>query len=131
MLYGILIFLTYNFFQTAAVSLKDCIQALGNVTTFHDELEEAKKTGSMDEVFGKYCAKTPQVKTCIKDFRVHLEACLDSTEKTALNTTLDIVRRLGEFLCYKDGDRLASKDLRLIITWRLIFYMLLFFSVYR
>ena len=97
----------YTNLQTASVSLKDCIQALGNVTVFHDELEEAKKTGSMDEVFGKYCAKTPQVKTCIRDFRVHLEACLDSTEKTALNTTLDIVRRLGEFLCYKDGDRLA------------------------
>lgn len=89
--------------------MKECIEAQINVTVFQDELKEAKKTGSMDEVFGKYCRKTPAFKTCIKNFKDPLKQCLDENEKSTLETVLEVMKKLGEFLCYNDGDRLASK----------------------
>lgn len=63
----------------------------------------------MDEVFGKYCARTPAFKNCVKSFIDTLKECLEEGEKTTLNNVLDLLKRLGEFVCYKDGDRLASK----------------------
>lgn len=63
----------------------------------------------MDEVFGKYCAKTPEIKNCAKNFTTYLGECLAPSERSTLNTTLEVLKRLGEFLCYNDGDRLASK----------------------
>lgn len=95
--------------QRAKDDLKSCLENQVNATVFQDELEAAKKTGSMDEVFGKYCAKTPTIKACVKNFTDSLGECLDSGEKNTLNTTLEVLKKLGEFLCYNDGDRLASK----------------------
>lgn len=79
------------------------------MTVFQEELKEARKTGSMDEVFGKYCAKTPAFKKCVKNLTDTLKQCLDDNEKSTMDTVLEVLKRLGEFLCYNDGDRLASK----------------------
>lgn len=100
--------LTCFVFQNAKDTLKSCLELQINATVFQDELEEAKKTGSMDEVFGKYCAKTPAIKDCAKNFTGYLRDCLDPNERGTLNVTLEVLKRLGEFLCYNDGDRLAS-----------------------
>ncbi|XP_030767822.1 27 kDa hemolymph glycoprotein-like [Sitophilus oryzae] len=37
--------------------IKNCVTENINVTQVQEELEEAKKTGSMDVVFAKYCKK--------------------------------------------------------------------------
>lgn len=68
----------------------------------------------MDEVFGKYCAKTPAFKICVKNLTDTVKQCLDDNEKSTLDTVLEVSKKLGEFLCYNDGDRLASKSNMLI-----------------
>lgn len=73
------------------------------------ELEEAQKTGSMDEVFGKYCNKWPQIYGCFDNATVYMRQCMDRNEEESFNKTLDIIKELKEFMCFKDGDRLASK----------------------
>lgn len=95
--------------QNAKDTFKSCVEAQINVTAFQEELNEAKKTGSMDEVFGKYCARTPAFKSCVKNLTDTLKECLEEDEKATLNTILEVLKKLGEFLCYNDGDRLASK----------------------
>ncbi|KAL3270156.1 hypothetical protein HHI36_009214 [Cryptolaemus montrouzieri] len=61
----------------------------------------------MDEVFGKYCRKRPQLKACSDKFLDKMKLCLAEDEKKSLNTVLDLLKELGEFACYKDGDRIA------------------------
>lgn len=80
-----------------------------NPSKIKDELEEAKKTGSMDEVFGKYCNKRQEYKECImKTVNVSKE-CLEETEINALDTAARVIEEVMDFACYRDGDRLASK----------------------
>lgn len=95
--------------QDAKDTLKSCVEAQINVTVFQNELEEAKKTGSMDEVFGKYCGRTPEFEKCANSFTDKLKRCLTEDEQKALDAALDVAKKLGEFLCYNDGDRLASE----------------------
>lgn len=66
----------------------------------------------MDEVFGKYCAKRTKMATCVQGFIDNIRLCLNTEEKNALNITLNIIKQLGEFVCFKDGDRIASNKFR-------------------
>lgn len=84
-----------------------CIEKYVNFTTIEEELEEKKKTGSMDEVFSKYCKKWPDIKGCFDKAVSISRSCMDKKEEDAFNRTLDIINDLQEFMCYKDGDRLA------------------------
>lgn len=81
-----------------------------NATQLQEELEEASKTGSMDEVFAKYCSKWPKIYSCFDKATVYMRQCMDKKEEDAFNKTLEIITELKEFMCFKDGDRLASKD---------------------
>jgi hypothetical protein len=98
---------TFDRLLASKESLQTCITNFVNVTVLANEVEESKKTGSMDEVFGKYCAKRSKVVTCVNSFISNLRPCLNAEENKALNVTLDILKQLGEFLCYRDGDRIA------------------------
>ncbi|CAG9817050.1 unnamed protein product [Phaedon cochleariae] len=82
--------------------------SLINIETLKNEVEEAKKTGSMDEVFGRYCNKRPQMTDCLKKTRDAIAPCLEENEKNAINFTANIVKQLGDFACVKDGDRIAQ-----------------------
>ncbi|XP_063922247.1 uncharacterized protein LOC135136731 [Zophobas morio] len=98
---------TYDKLKASKESLRTCITQFANVTAVREEVEEAKKTGSMDEVFGKYCNKRPKLASCVQDFTDKLRPCLNSDENKALNTTLNVLKQLGDFVCYRDGDRIA------------------------
>ncbi|KAJ8975856.1 hypothetical protein NQ317_015893 [Molorchus minor] len=98
---------TFDKVKTAQEKTVTCIGDIINVDTVKSELEEAKKTGSMDEVFGKYCKKRPQIRECIKKTYDAIQPCLEESEKKALNFTADMVTKIGEFACFRDGDRLA------------------------
>lgn len=87
--------------------LKSCITDKVNISNIQDELEEAKKTGSMDEVFAKYCQKWPDVYQCVENVTVTVRSCMTEKEEKAFNKSLEIMEDLQEFMCFKDGDRLA------------------------
>ncbi|CAG9760518.1 unnamed protein product [Ceutorhynchus assimilis] len=88
-------------------ALKQCVTLYVNGSDIQNELEEAKKTGSMDEVFKKYCGKWPDVYGCADNATATIRRCMTSQEDKAFNKTLAIVEELQEFMCFKDGDRLA------------------------
>lgn len=95
--------------QNQKDALQECLQAQVNVTLLQEEIEESKKTGSMDEVFGKYCKKYPDIYGCFDKVTEIAKQCMTDGEKKSLNLTMNIVKELKEFVCYKDGDRIASK----------------------
>ncbi|CAG9862046.1 unnamed protein product [Phyllotreta striolata] len=85
----------------------ECIQNYINATKIQTELEDAKATGSMDEVFAEYCKKWPDIHECFDNATNIARQCLNKQEESALNKSLDILDELQEFMCFKDGDRLA------------------------
>lgn len=89
--------------------MQECVEAQVNVTTIQEELEVAKKTGSMDEVFAKYCKKIPDVMNCVKNVTEAFKPCLEDKEKESLKILANITESLLDFACYKDGDRIASQ----------------------
>ncbi|KAJ8920154.1 hypothetical protein NQ315_011814 [Exocentrus adspersus] len=87
--------------------VKGCVESHVNYTVVIEELEEAKKTGSMDEVFGKYCKKWPSIYSCFDNVTATARLCMDDKEEKAFNKSQKILNELQEFMCFKDGDRLA------------------------
>ncbi|XP_017769319.1 PREDICTED: 27 kDa hemolymph protein-like, partial [Nicrophorus vespilloides] len=88
-------------------AVQECVQKYVNQTVIMEELEVAKKDGSMDEVFGKYCKKRPEIMACVTDVLKKVEKCLEPEEKTSLKVLINVVDKVGNFSCFKDGDRLA------------------------
>ena len=84
-----------------------CLRDQVNVTVLQDEIENAKPTGDLDVVFAKYCKKTPTVLDCVKEFTNVSELCLEEKEKDSLKVVLNVSATLAEFVCHKDGDRIA------------------------
>lgn len=88
--------------------VKECFESRINVTAITEELDVAKQTGSMDEVFGKHCKKVPELLACEKSIADKFKACLEPSEADSMNVILNITENLANFMCHKDGDRLAS-----------------------
>lgn len=89
--------------------LQTCIQDKVNVTEAQIQIEEAKKTGSMDEVFAKYCRKIPEFMVCVNDVTDSVRPCLEEKEKDSLVILQNLTESLLNFTCLKDGDRMASE----------------------
>jgi len=84
-----------------------CAESIVNVTVLTEELDEAKKTGSMDEVFGKYCKKREDMLKCVDEGIEKVKKCLDDDEKESMKMILNTTSTILDFACFKDGDRLA------------------------
>lgn len=104
--------------QAAKDEIQECIESNFNFTQIQEELAESRKTGAMEEVFAKYCAKTPIIQNCIKNLTLAVEPCLEEEEKESLTLILNITESLGNFGCYKEGDRIASKYFLQYIYYR-------------
>ncbi|XP_044270417.1 uncharacterized protein LOC123015047 [Tribolium madens] len=98
---------TYDKLKVSFDTIGTCINDFVDIKIIKTEIENSKKTGALDEVFGKYCAKRFKLATCLEDFVNNLRSCLNDEEKNALNITTNILAQLSEFVCYKDGDRIA------------------------
>lgn len=85
-----------------------CFNNIVNVTALKEEVDEAKKRGAMEEVFGKYCKRKGDLLHCVDDLKDSLGKCLYDGEKDTLKTVTNITTSLLDFMCYKDGDRIAS-----------------------
>lgn len=98
---------TFDAIKNSRDSVQSCVEDLISLDTLRKEIEDAKKTGSLDEVFGKYCNKRPQFKQCFEGFLTNLKKCLTTAEIDNMNIGLDVIKQLGDFACHKDGDRIA------------------------
>ncbi|XP_059052443.1 27 kDa hemolymph protein-like [Achroia grisella] len=93
--------------ETAAQNFVECVKGLFDFSTIKKEIEDAKPNGALDEVFGKYCAKSPQLKTCIHSLTTSISPCLESTTREQIGPLNNGADQLIDFVCYKDGDRIA------------------------
>ncbi|VEN62900.1 unnamed protein product [Callosobruchus maculatus] len=93
--------------KTEQATAKECMERYINASVVQEELEKAKETGSMDEVFGKYCKRWPDIQACFQNATSFARQCMDIKEQDAFNRSLTILQELQEFVCFKDGDRLA------------------------
>ncbi|KAJ8732942.1 hypothetical protein PYW07_015541 [Mythimna separata] len=93
--------------ETAGKTFVDCVKGLIDVATLQREIEEAKPNGALDEVFKKYCAKTPELKTCIYNLLDGVSPCIDSNARDQMTSFKNGTNQFIDFICYKDGDRIA------------------------
>lgn len=93
--------------QNAKTELMECMQNLINVTELQQKVEDAKPVGKLDEVSREYCHKSPVLKNCIQNFTDSVEGCLEEAEKESVKTTLNVTNAILDFVCHKQGDRIA------------------------
>lgn len=93
--------------QQARVEMEQCLKSLINITELQAEMEKYKPTGDLDIVFKNYCNKRTTLRTCVSNFTGVVEHCLDEKEKENNKIILNITDSLLEFICYKEGDRIA------------------------
>lgn len=98
---------TYEDILASKDKVQECLTSHLNQTQIMEELEEAKKDGSMDDIFGKYCKKREEILSCVTDVTNKVEKCLEPVEKDNMKLVLNITQNLIDFVCFKDGDRLA------------------------
>nr|XP_049702773.1 27 kDa glycoprotein isoform X1 [Helicoverpa armigera] len=93
--------------QAAAGDLMNCFNSLVNTEVLQQEIENAKPTGTVDEVFKKYCAKTPEFRGCFRNMTETVKPCFSGAEQKHFKTMYNVTEQLADFICYKEGDRIA------------------------
>ncbi|XP_011152994.1 27 kDa hemolymph protein isoform X2 [Harpegnathos saltator] len=93
--------------QQAQVEMEQCLKSLINVTELQAEMEMHKPNGDLDVVFKKYCNKRSILRACVSNFTNEVEQCLDVKEKENKKIVMNITDSMLEFICYKEGDRIA------------------------
>jgi len=93
--------------QRAQVEMTQCFQSLINITELKAEMDKYKPTGDLDIVFKNYCNKRSTLRNCVNNFTETLEHCLDEKERENKKIVMNITDSLLEFICYKEGDRIA------------------------
>ncbi|XP_018054893.1 PREDICTED: interferon-related developmental regulator 1-like [Atta colombica] len=97
----------YDLIDRAQVEVAQCIQKLINVTELYAEMEKYKPTGDLDIVFREYCSKRHSLRTCVSNFTNTIAVCLDEKMRENKKIVMNITDSLLEFVCYKEGDRIA------------------------
>lgn len=93
--------------NAAKDSMEQCFKSLVNFTKLQSEMEKNKPTGDLDIVFKNYCRKAPTLKRCVSEFTAAVEPCLEPEEKENKRIIQNITDSLLDFVCYKEGDRIA------------------------
>ncbi|KAJ0179735.1 hypothetical protein K1T71_004326 [Dendrolimus kikuchii] len=97
----------YEKAQNAGADLTKCLQGLVDVSVLQAEIENAKPHGSIDEVFKKYCDKKQDFLGCAKQMLDTTKLCFSKRERDNIKIVTNITQQLAEFVCFKDGDRIA------------------------
>ncbi|CAB3243320.1 unnamed protein product [Arctia plantaginis] len=97
----------YEKAQNAVQGLMACSSALVDTNTLQTEIENAKPNGKLDEVFKKYCDKTPQFNECFRNMTETVKPCFTTEEQENFKIIYNVTDQLVEFICFKDGDRIA------------------------
>ncbi|KAI5636374.1 27 kDa hemolymph protein [Phthorimaea operculella] len=93
--------------EKAVTEFVECGKAIIDPNVIRKEIEEAKPNGALDEVFAKYCAKSPEMKSCISNVLTKVTPCMDPALKDHIVDANNATSQLIDFVCYKDGDRIA------------------------
>lgn len=93
--------------EKAFLGFVECLKELVDPANLQEEIEKAKPTGQVDEVFKKYCEKTPSFKNCFRNMTESIKPCFNVDEQKNLKTVYNISEQLAEFVCFKEGDRIA------------------------
>jgi len=91
----------------AQTEMVTCLQSLVNITELQAEMEKYKPTGDLDIVFKNYCNKRGTLRACVSNFTDTVQRCLDEKERENMKIVMNITDSLLEFICYKEGDRIA------------------------
>ncbi|RVE52499.1 hypothetical protein evm_002893, partial [Chilo suppressalis] len=97
----------YDNVKKAYENFATCLKALVDPTKLQEEIELAKPNGQVDEVFKSYCAKTPEFKKCFKNMTEAVKPCFSQKERENLKTVYNVTEQVAEFICFKEGDRIA------------------------
>lgn len=93
--------------KNAKQRAEECLKGLIDFKQLTEEMEKAKPTGDLDEVFRKYCKKSPILEGCVMDFVNASNACLTPEERGSKQLIQNVTRQLLGFVCFKEGDRIA------------------------
>ncbi|XP_023940490.2 27 kDa glycoprotein [Bicyclus anynana] len=97
----------YQKAEKAFLEFSTCLKSLVDYEKLSQEIEDAKPNGKVDEVFKEYCHKTPQFKGCFNNITETVKPCFSAEEQKHLKTVHNITEQLAEFVCFKEGDRIA------------------------
>jgi hypothetical protein len=101
---------SYDAVKNAGSSFFDCVKDLVNLTLLKEEMDKARPTGDLDEVFKKYCRKKPILKSCMANFTTAIEPCLEPEERVNKKIVHNITDKILNFICFKEGDRIARES---------------------
>jgi len=93
--------------QKAQAEMTECVRSLVNITELQVEMEKYKPTGDLDVVFKNYCDRRSHLRSCVYNFTNTVEHCLDEKEKKNKKIVMNITDSMLEFICFKQGDRIA------------------------
>ncbi|KAK4875011.1 hypothetical protein RN001_011433 [Aquatica leii] len=93
--------------QDSVIELKNYVEKNFESNVITKEIEDASKTGSLDEVFKKYCDLKPEVMKHAHKLGGSIESCLEDDEKVIFKIAENITEGLIDFACDKDGERIA------------------------
>ncbi|XP_058800783.1 27 kDa glycoprotein-like [Phymastichus coffea] len=97
----------YETAKAAGSNVVNCVKDLVDLNVLKQEMDAARPTGDLDEVFKKYCHKKPILKGCVTNFTDAIEPCLDPVERENKKIVLNITEKILNFVCFKEGDRIA------------------------
>ncbi|KAL7292492.1 hypothetical protein TKK_0014067 [Trichogramma kaykai] len=97
----------YDVAKQATFDFVNCAKNLVNFTVLKEEMDKARPTGDLDEVFKKYCRKKPILKNCIVNYTNSIESCLEPIERENKKIVLNVTEKILNFVCFKEGDRIA------------------------
>ncbi|CAH0728944.1 unnamed protein product, partial [Brenthis ino] len=93
--------------EKAFLEFAECLKTLVDPSKLQEEVENAKPNGQVDEVFKKYCEKTPSFKSCFRNLTESVKSCFSGEEQNNLKIVYNITEQMAEFVCFKEGDRIA------------------------
>ncbi|KAJ1526647.1 hypothetical protein ONE63_008232 [Megalurothrips usitatus] len=97
----------YNRAKDARENAEKCLKGLIDYKNITEEMEAAKPTGNLDEVFRKYCAKRNTFKDCVMEFVNATTDCLSEAERGSKALIQNVTDQFLGFVCFKEGDRIA------------------------
>ena len=117
--------------QESFHNLSQCILSKINIVKISEEIKAATPKGDLDEVFAHYCkwvlvivciseyslpilsifyhSLMPEIRSCAQPLVSSLEICLNDQGDEDLHLSIAAIDAALDFLCYKGGERMASK----------------------